>query len=125
MKHVHIWRELPRMNAGRTLRKPRRRDDGMIVYCVTDAKQQAERIQRDGSPRERALIARGYPVTDEVEFFTPRAAAEFRKQRRAGIEPRFDDEGLVMFVIRQRSGPRQDRRAQSTARPGSAHTARG
>ncbi len=122
MRHVHIWRELPRMSAGRrtgrTGAHPARRDDGMIVYCVTDAKRQAERIEREGSPRERALIARGYPVTDEVEFLTPRAAAEFRKQRRAGIEPRFDNEGLVRFVIRPRSGTRPDRRqAQREGNP--------
>lgn len=74
--------------------------EGIFVYCVVDAKENFEReTQARKQGRGRCCPLR-YPSTNHCELLSPAAAKEFRHQRRMGIEPQFDDEGLVPVILK-------------------------
>jgi hypothetical protein len=74
--------------------------EGMFVYCIVDAKANFERATVEFKQGKGRRPLR-YPSTDHLELLAPAAAKEFRRQRRLGIEPRFDNEGLVPVVVRK------------------------
>lgn len=101
-KHICKWRELKRLNdAGKTIRD---KEGSMFVYCIVDAKTNFEKSVKEGRGRLR------YPSTNHLELLSPAAAKEFRRQRRLGIEPQFDNEGLVPVVLVGKANQRKSAR---------------
>ncbi len=97
-KHVCKWRELKRMDdRGKTIGSAK---EGIFVYCVVDAKENFERATKEFK-QGRGKRPLRYPSTNHCELLSPVAAKEFRRQRRLGIEPQFDDEGLVPVIVRK------------------------
>ena len=89
-KHICKWRELKRIGSV---------SEGIFVYCIVDAKENFERAMQERKQGRGIRRPLRYPSTNHVELLSPKAAKEFRRQRRMGIEPRFDNEGLVPVVL--------------------------
>jgi len=97
-KHVCKWRELKRMNdRGKTIGSAK---DGIFVYCLADAKENFRRAVKERK-QGRGNRPLRYPSTNHLELLSPVAAKEFRRQRRMGIEPQFDAEGLIPVIVKQ------------------------